>query len=62
MRTPEGRLRIRDVRVTLAPEVSAADRARMGRCLELYESFCVVTESVRHGFPITVGVEPRTTA
>lgn len=58
-RNPEGRMRITGVRIDLAPEVSAADRERMGRCLELFESFCVVTESVRHGIPVSVGVEPR---
>ncbi len=58
-RNDEGRLRIAGVDVALAPEVSAADRERMGRCLELFESFCIVTESVRNGIPVTVGVEPR---
>lgn len=58
-RNAEGRLRIAGVTVTLAPEVSAADRERMNRCVELFESFCIVTESVRSGIPVTVAVEPR---
>ena len=29
-----------------------------GRCLEIFESFCTVTESVRHGIDVAVAVEP----
>lgn len=56
-RNERGRLRIGEIRVILAPDVDAAARERMGRCLELFEDFCIVTESVRHGIPVTVSVE-----
>jgi uncharacterized OsmC-like protein len=56
-RNERGRLRIGEMRVKLAPDVAPEDRDRMGRCLELYEDFCIVTESVRNGFPVTVEVE-----
>jgi uncharacterized OsmC-like protein len=59
VRNPAGRLRIGEVRVCLAPTVTSEVQAAMGRCLALFESFCVVTESVRHGIPISVSVEPR---
>lgn len=59
VRDPNGRLRIGAMQVCLAPTVSAEVRARMGRCQELFESFCTVTESVRHGIEVTVAVEPR---
>lgn len=48
------------IHVTLAPEVTAEVRDRMGRCLEVFESFCVVTESVRRGIDVAVRVEPAT--
>jgi uncharacterized OsmC-like protein len=54
VRNARGRLRIGSLHVTLAPEVAAAQRERMGRCLELFEDFCIVTESVRQGIPVTV--------
>lgn len=57
VRNERGRLRIGEIRVTLAPEVNPEQQERMGRCLELFEDFCIVTESVRHGFPVTVHVE-----
>jgi hypothetical protein len=60
LRNERGRLRIGAIRVTLAPEVDLEQRGRMGRCLELFEDFCIVTESVRHGFPVSVNVETPT--
>ena len=57
-RNDRGRLRIGSLRVVLTPEVTDAERARMGRCTELFEDFCVVTESVRKGIPVEVTVEP----
>ena len=50
-RNDQGRLRIGgiDVRVTLPTEDT-------GRCLELFEDYCVVTESVRRGIPVQVTV------
>ena len=57
-RNAEGRLRIQSVRVRLVVRVTPEVRARMGRCLEIFESFCTVTESVRHGIDVAVAVEP----
>lgn len=59
VRNDRGRLRIGELRVHLAPSVPEADRARMGRCLELFEDFCIVTQSVREGIDVSVQVEPR---
>jgi organic hydroperoxide reductase OsmC/OhrA len=57
-RNDEGRLRITELRVTLAPTVSGSDRDRMQRCLDLFEDFCTVSASVRRGIPIHVDVTP----
>lgn len=58
IRNERGRLRIGGIRVRLEPEVAAADRDRIRRCLEVFEDFCIVTQSVREGVPIEVAVEP----
>jgi organic hydroperoxide reductase OsmC/OhrA len=60
VRNARGRLRIGSLRVRLHPSVPAADRERMARCLGLFEDFCIVTESVRHGIDVDVEVEPTT--
>lgn len=62
VRNERGRLRIGELHVELAPDVDAAQRERMGRCLELFEDFCIVTESVRHGIPVSVEVAAATGA
>jgi uncharacterized OsmC-like protein len=58
-RNSRGRLRIGEILVTLAPSVTDEARQRMGRCLEVFESFCTVAESVRQGIPVRVEVLPR---
>jgi organic hydroperoxide reductase OsmC/OhrA len=56
-RNEKGRLRINDMRVRIEPTVPADQQPRMRRCLELFEDFCVVTQSVREGLDVTVDVE-----
>lgn len=56
-RNEEGRLRIEEMRVEVRPEVDRADLPRMDRCLELFEDFCIVTQSVRRGLRVTVRVD-----
>jgi organic hydroperoxide reductase OsmC/OhrA len=56
VRGERGRLRLGSLTVTLRPEVEAGDRDRLGRCLELFEDFCVVTQSVRAGLDVRVTV------
>jgi organic hydroperoxide reductase OsmC/OhrA len=55
-RNERGRLRIAGIRVQLAPELTAEQRERMGRCLDLFQDFCTVTESIRQGIPVDVEV------
>jgi uncharacterized OsmC-like protein len=55
-RNAQGRFRISGIDVELAPEVADADRAKLARCEQLFEDFCIVTESVRQGIPVTVSV------
>ena len=58
-RSPEGRLRIQRVDVRILPTVTPEVRTRMSRCMEIYEDFCTVTQSVRQGIPVHVVLEPR---
>jgi uncharacterized OsmC-like protein len=48
-------MRVDAIQVRIVVDVDEADRERMRRCLEIFEDYCVVTESVRGG--LTVGVE-----
>lgn len=57
-RNDEGRLRVTRLEVAIVPTVGVEDRDRLGRCEELFEDFCVVTEAVRHGLEVEVRIEP----
>ena len=57
-RNAQGRLRVTRLAVTIVPTVGPEDRDRLGRCEELFEDFCVVTEAVRQGIEVRVRVEP----
>ena len=57
VRNERGRFRVGAIRVKLAPDVAPEQRERMSRCLELFEDFCIVTESVRQGVQVDVEVE-----
>lgn len=57
VRNERGRLRIGSISVCLHPAVRGASEARVARCLELFEDFCVVTDSVRNGIDVAVAVE-----
>ncbi len=62
VRNERQRLRIGAIDVEIDPQFS--DPGKASRCLELFEDFCMVTESVRHGIPIAVSVKgagPRVT-
>lgn len=57
-RNEEGRLRIGALRVSLEPVVPPEQEERMQRCMDLFEDFCTVGQSVRTGIDITVSVAP----
>ncbi len=56
-RNARGRLRVQKVAVRLAPSVPLDQQARMTRCLEIFEDFCVVSASIREGIVIDVQVD-----
>ena len=57
VRNERKRLRVGAISVELFPQVAPGDVERTARCLEIFEDFCVITESARHGIPVTVGVQ-----
>ena len=60
-RNEQGRYRISGIDVELSPEVGDADRFRLARCEQLFEDFCIVTQSVRQGIPVNVTVKEMAT-
>jgi uncharacterized OsmC-like protein len=57
-RNEKGRMRIGSVEVVLRPTLDGVPAEKLGRCLDLFEDFCVVTQSVREGIDVKVSVEP----
>nr|MDO8135142.1 OsmC family protein [Candidatus Njordarchaeum guaymaensis] len=58
-RNEKGYLRVRSIKVDIHPELkSAEDVKRMDRCLQVFQDYCIVTESVRKGIPVEVNVKP----
>lgn len=56
-RDDRGRLRIGGLRVRIHPTLDEGDAVRAGRCMDIFEDFCIVTQSVRAGIDIDVAVE-----
>jgi organic hydroperoxide reductase OsmC/OhrA len=61
VRNEQKRLRIGSIDVRLHPKL-AEDTAAYRGCLDAFEDFCVVTQSVREGLEVRVQVEPTFTA
>ena len=55
-RNEEGRWRIREMNVELEPEVHEEHGAQLERCTEIFENFCIVSQSIQQGIPISVKV------
>jgi len=53
-RNDKGRWRIASLNVKLDPTLSSENAQKAKRCLELFEDFCVVTQSVRNGINVAV--------
>lgn len=56
-RNSSGRWRIHHVDITIYPTYSDPHHERIPRCIDQFEDYCVVTESVRSGIPVNVTIE-----
>ena len=56
-RNEAGKFRISGIDVELVPQVAGDVPTSLDRCESLFEDFCVVTESVRQGVPVSVSVK-----
>lgn len=56
-RNDENRLRVLDIAVTIRLGKGETEIGHLDRVLSQFEPFCTVSQSVRHGIPITVKVE-----
>ena len=57
VRNEDRRLRIGKVEVTLDPHLPGSEREKARRCLDIFEDFCTVTESIRSGMEVAVSVK-----
>lgn len=55
-RNEHGRLRIGGLSVSIELAEAAGALQHLDRCMQQFEDFCVVTESIRHGIPVRVKV------
>jgi len=55
-RNERGRYRIAGIDVAIALSDEAGAIQHFGRCAEQFEDFCIVTESIRKGIPVSVKV------
>lgn len=60
VRNTAGRLRVGEVAVEIRCSAEAATMSHLERTLAQFEEFCVVTQSVRSGFPVTVTIRDGT--
>jgi uncharacterized OsmC-like protein len=56
-RNEKGRWRVAGLKVKLSPSMNADDLPRSKQCLEIFEDFCILTQSVRKGIPVDVDIE-----
>ncbi len=55
-RNEHGRMRLGRFDVTIRLAEPAANIGHFERCLQQFEDFCIVTESIRHGVPVGVRI------
>ena len=57
VRNESGRLRIGKMSVEIDAHAPEGDEEKAKRCVGTFEDYCIVTQSVRQGFPIEVSVK-----
>jgi len=56
-RNKEGYWRVSRIDVKISPKISPESAPGFRRCLEIFERYCIVTQSVREGIDVKVEVE-----
>jgi organic hydroperoxide reductase OsmC/OhrA len=57
IRTENRRQRIGKLSVEITPQIAAAQHDEAARCMEIFEDFCTITQSVRQGIPVEVTIK-----
>jgi organic hydroperoxide reductase OsmC/OhrA len=57
VRNEKKRLRVGRIDVSLQMSEALSGARKVSRCMNLFEDFCVVTDSIRNGIPIGVEVK-----
>ena len=55
-RNEEGHLRITSLDAQFNLDVNEEDKTRVFRCLEIFENYCTVTQSVRKGINVNINI------
>jgi len=56
-RNEKGRLRVGKIDVVISPQFDESQPEKVQRCVELFEDYCTVSQSVRAGIPMSVSVK-----
>ncbi len=57
VRTENRRQRIGKLSVEITPRIAAAQHDEASRCMDIFEDFCTITQSVRQGIPVEVTIK-----
>lgn len=55
-RNQEGQLRVANIEVKVQLSVNEEDKTRVQRCLDIFENYCTVTQSVMQGIKVNVDI------
>ena len=55
-RNEKQRLRIKSIDLEIKLEVNEKDKQRVHRCLDIFEDYCTVTQSIRKGIEVNVNI------
>ncbi len=53
----DDRLRVTKLDVEITPDIDEEDEKKLEKCKEIFEDYCVVTQSIRNGIDVDVDVE-----
>lgn len=56
IRNENGRWRIMGIKVEITPDIPHAFDEQVNRCINLFEDFCIVSQSIKQGIPINVKI------